>query len=88
MNGWQIGTRYATMQVVKWFNGNFLLASMVWSSIATGYLIYGWKQKAVMPLAGGAAMMAASFLVVNPWFMSLTCLVLMALIFWLVRQGY
>ena len=76
------------MQGVNWLNGNFLLASMVWSSIATGYLIYGWKQKAVMPLAGGVAMMAASFLVFNPWFMSLACLAVMALVYWLVRQGY
>ena len=61
---------------------------MVWGSVATGYLIYGWKQKAVMPLVGGASMMAASFFIGSALLMSLTCIALMAVVYWLARQGY
>jgi hypothetical protein len=75
-------------RIVSWLNGNFLLASVIWSSVATGYLIYGWKQKAVMPLIGGAAMMAASFFIGGALLMSLACLALMAIVYWLARQGY
>jgi hypothetical protein len=76
------------LRIVNWFNENFLLASMIWGSIATGYLIYGWKQKAVMPLAGGAAMMVASIFISSVTMMSLVCIVLMAAVYWLARQGY
>ena len=61
---------------------------MIWGSVATGYLIYGWKQKAVMPLAGGAAMMAASFFIGSALLMSLVCVALMAAVYWLAKQGY
>lgn len=73
---------------MNWFNENFLLASMVWGSIATGYLIYGWKQKAVPPLIGGAAMMAASICISSALLMSVACATLVAVVYWLVRQGY
>ena len=74
--------------VVNWINENFLLASMIWGSIATGYLIYGWKQKAAIPLGGGAAMMAASICISSALFMSMVCVALMIVVYWLVRQGY
>jgi len=73
---------------VNWLNENFLFASLIWGSIATGYLIYGWKQKAAIPLAGGAAMMAASICIGSALFMSIACVALMIVIYWLVRQGY
>jgi len=41
---------------------NFIWASLIWSGIAGGYLIYGWRQKASIPLAAGAAMTAMSSL--------------------------
>ena len=61
---------------------------MIWGSIATGYLMYGWKQKAVMPLVGGAAMMAASFFIGSALLMSLAGLAVMAIVYWLAKQGY
>ena len=73
--------------IMNWFNGNFLVASMIWGSIATGYLIYGWRQKAVMPLVGGAGMMAASFLIGSA-LLSLACIALIAVVYWLAKQGY
>jgi uncharacterized membrane protein len=73
---------------MNWLNGNFLLASLVWGSIGSGYLIYGWKQKAVMPLVGGAAMTAASFFITSAWLMSAACIIIIAAVYWLVKQGY
>jgi predicted phage tail protein len=74
--------------IVNWFDENFLLASMIWGSVATGYLVYGWKQKAVIPLVGGAAMMAVAFLISSAWLMSLACIAVMAIVYWLAKQGY
>ena len=76
------------VRFVNWLNENFLVASMIWGSVATGYLIYGWKQKAVMPLVGGTAMMAASFFIGSALLMSLACLAVMAIVYCLVKQGY
>jgi hypothetical protein len=42
-------------------DAHFLLASIFWSGIASGYWLYGMRQKSWIPLAGGAAMMGASF---------------------------
>jgi len=74
--------------MANWFNGNFLLASMIWGSVGAGYLIYGWKQKAVLPLAGGAAMTVASFFISSALVMSLVCIAVMAIVYWLAKQGY
>jgi hypothetical protein len=73
--------------MTNWFSESFLWASLIWSSIAFGYWIYGWKQKAALPLAGGAVMMAASWLLpALP--MSLICIVSMFAVYWLTKQGY
>jgi hypothetical protein len=72
----------------NWSNGNFLLASIIWGSVGFGYWIYGWKQKAVVPLVGGAAITAASFFISNAGLMSLVCVALMVVVYWLAKQGY
>ena len=73
--------------MANWFSESFLWASLVWSSIAFGYWIYGWKQKAALPLAGGAVMMAASWLL-PALLMSLICIITMFAVHWLIKQGY
>jgi hypothetical protein len=82
------GLRHNKAIIMNWLNGNFLVASLIWGSIGSGYLIYGWKQKAVMPLVGGAAMTAASFFITSALYMSLACIAVMAGVYWLVKQGY
>jgi hypothetical protein len=68
-------------------NPHFLWASCIWSAIASGYLIYGWRQRAATPLVAGAMMMTASFfLAALP--MSLICIAAMAAVYWLIKQGY
>jgi hypothetical protein len=68
-------------------NQKFLWASVIWSAIASGYLIYGWRQKAAIPFVGGGVMMTvACFLPALP--MTLICLAAMAVVHWLLKQGY
>lgn len=74
--------------IVNWFNEYFLLASLFWGSVATGYLIYGWKQKSLMPFLGGLAMTAASFLIGSAAWMSLVCIAVAVMVYWLAKQGY
>ena len=68
-------------------NQNALWASCLWGAIASGYWIYGMKQKSLIPFFGGVVMMAASFLM-GALLMSLTCIVAMFAVWWLLRQGY
>ena len=73
---------------MNWFNENFLLASLFWGTVAFGYLFYGWKQKALTPFLGGLAMTAASILIGSAALMSLACVAVMVVVYWLTRQGY
>ncbi len=68
-------------------NQNFIWASMFWGAVGGGYLLYGWRQRAAIPLAGGAAMTAASFILPALW-MSLVAAAIMVAVWWLCRQGY
>ena len=73
---------------MNWFNENFLLASLFWGSVASGYLIYGWKQKTLMPFLGGLAMTVASCLINGVLLMSMACIAVMSMVYWLAKQGY
>lgn len=71
----------------NWLNANFLLASLVWGSIGFGYLIYGKKQQEVVPLAGGLAMIAVSYLVGSALMMSLISIGIMVAVYLIVKRG-
>ncbi|HXC35550.1 MAG TPA: hypothetical protein VNV43_06710 [Candidatus Acidoferrales bacterium] len=64
-----------------------IFAGMFWGTVGTGYLIYGWKQRSMIPLFAGIAMNIVVFLV-PALTMSLICIALMVGVWWLVRQGY
>ena len=64
-----------------------LWASCFWGAIASGYWIYGMKQKSLISFLGGLVMMIASFMM-GALLMSLTCIVAMFAVWWLLRQGY
>jgi hypothetical protein len=68
-------------------NERFLWASCLWSAIASGYFIYGWRQKSAIPLVGGGIMMVASFFMPALW-MSVVCIAALAGMHWLIKQGY
>jgi len=67
---------------------SFLFANVFWGAVATGYCLYGWKQKAMIPLFAGIAMSLVAFVVTAALPMSLICIALMVGVWWLVRQGY
>jgi hypothetical protein len=70
------------------FDASFLFASLLWGSIGVGYWIYGKKQREMMPMIGGAAMLAVSYLVSTWLLMSLLCTALMIAVYLLVKRGY
>ena len=64
-----------------------LWASCLWGAIASGYCVYGWKQKAIIPGLGGFAITAACFMSSALW-MSVASVVAMIGTWWLLKQGY
>ena len=69
-------------------DSNFLFASLIWGTIGTGYVIYGKKQGAMMPLIGGIAMIAVSYLVSSWLLMSLISIALIIVVYQLMKRGY
>ena len=69
------------------FNQSFLLANCLWSGVASGYMLYGWRQKVIIPFFGGLAMMAVSWLT-PALTMSVISIVIMLAVWWLCKQGY
>lgn len=68
-------------------NANSLIASVIWGAIGSGFAIYGWKQKEMIPLFGGVAIVAGSyFFTSSALVMSLFSIVAIAAIFWLKRH--
>ena len=67
-------------------NSSSLWASILWSGIGGGYLVYGWRQKESVPLVGGVVMSLACFLPVLP--MTLLSLTAMVAVYWLMKRGY
>ena len=73
---------------MNFLDTNFLFASLIWSSIGMGYWIYGKKQQSFFPmLAGGLMIVISSFLPSVLW-MSVLCAGLIALVYFLAKQGY
>lgn len=70
------------------FNTSFLFASLFWGSVGGGYWIYGKRQRSMMPMVGGVAMILVSCFIESALLMSMICLALMAGVYWLVKQGY
>lgn len=68
-------------------NLNLLFASMVWGSVATGYLVYGQRQKSLPAFVGGLAMAAASYFAPSVWSMSAMSIAIMAGVYYLYRRG-
>jgi hypothetical protein len=69
-------------------NQNFLWASCIWGAVATGYCLYGMKQRSLIPFLGGFVMTVMSFIGPNALVMSLVCVAAMFAVWWLMRRGY
>jgi hypothetical protein len=83
-----VGMVQVAAATVNLLDSKFLFASLLWGSVGFGYFIYGKKQQATMPMIGGVVMVAISYLVGSWFWMSLLCLALMFVVYWLVKQGY
>jgi hypothetical protein len=69
-------------------DANFLFASLIWGAVGFGYFIYGKKQREWPPMAGGAAMMIASYFCGSAAIMSAVCIAFGAAVYWLLREGF
>jgi hypothetical protein len=69
------------------FNSIVLFASLFWSSVGTGYFIYGKKQRSWPAMVGGIAMIAVSYLVGVVSLMSLASIAIMAGVYALIKRG-
>jgi len=67
---------------------HFLFASLLWGSVGAGYLLYGRKQRSMVPFVGGAAMIAVSFWISSWVWMSLVCVLLIVAVHQLIKRGY
>jgi hypothetical protein len=66
-----------------------LLASVLWGGIGGGFLVYGWKQKVMIPFLVGVALTCVSyFLMSSALWMSVVSVVILAGFIWLKKQGY
>lgn len=67
-------------------NPSALIASCIWGAVGSGFAIYGWKQKVMLPLYGGIALVAGSYFFVNSaTLMSVFSIAVIGAIFWLKR---
>jgi len=73
---------------VNLFSPSFLFASLIWGAIGVGYFIYGKKQQSFSALIGGILMIVVSCFVGSALGMSLICLLLIAAVYVLAKQGY
>jgi hypothetical protein len=68
-------------------NQNFLLANCFWGAVASGYMIYGWRQRSAIPLLGGFVMLGVSCFA-PALTMSAASIAIMFAVWWLMKQGH
>ncbi|MFO1458120.1 MAG: hypothetical protein U1G08_01835 [Verrucomicrobiota bacterium] len=73
---------------MNFLDEKFLWASLIWGSLGTGYLVYGWRQKEPVPAVGGLIVVALSYLVGGWLAMSLASLATLVLVHVLIRRGW
>ena len=52
------------------------------------YIVYGRRQRSLLPFLAGVVMIGVSYCVSSALLMSLICLVLVAAVYVLLKQGY
>ncbi|MGO8764544.1 MAG: hypothetical protein ACLQSR_05325 [Limisphaerales bacterium] len=66
---------------------SFIWANLIWGTVASGYLLYGWKQRSIIPFVGGLIMLTVSCFT-PALIMTLASIAVMVAVWWLLRQGY
>lgn len=87
-NLWPEFGSVGSLTSVDLFNESFLWASLVWGALGTAYTVYGWRQKAPVPLGGGLILTLVSIFVGNWIIMSLVSLAILGLVHWLLSRGW
>jgi hypothetical protein len=68
------------------FSAETLFASLIWGSIGVGFTIYGKKQSKFIPMIGGLGLIAISYFIVSPLYMSVAAVGIMGAIWVLSKQ--
>ena len=76
-----------TLNQLGQLNQNFLWANCLWGAVASGYMIYGWRQRSLIPFLGGFVMMGVSCFA-PALTMSVVSIAIMFAVWWLLKQGY
>jgi len=63
-----------------------LLASLIWGTVGMGFVIYGKKQGAYVPLFAGLALIAISYFIPSPTGMSVVAVGIIAAAWWLGKS--
>ena len=58
--------------------------ALAYGAIGGGLLLYGWRQRRLVPAVAGVALCVLPMLTANPWALAVTGVVLLAAV-WLVR---
>ena len=64
-----------------------LMAQVVWGGVASGYMLYGWKQKSTYGLVGGAVMTGVCFFVSSWLWLSLISVGIMVGVYYWAKNG-
>lgn len=67
---------------------NFLVASLIWGTVGVGYLVYGKKQAAAVPIIGGLTLIVLSYVISSALTLSLASLAVIAAMHGLIRRGF
>jgi hypothetical protein len=67
---------------------NFLLASLLWGTIGSGYFLYGKKQTSAVSMIGGLALIVISCFIGSAFVLSLISIALIGGMHRLMRLGY
>ncbi|MSU59378.1 MAG: hypothetical protein EXS35_14605 [Pedosphaera sp.] len=72
---------------MDFLNTNTIWASLFWGSVGAGFFIYGKKQTSLWPMLGGVALIAVSYFIPSPLWMSLVSVAVIVAIYFLSKRG-
>jgi uncharacterized membrane protein YraQ (UPF0718 family) len=81
-----IDAQTASTGFLSGLSAGTLFASLIWGGVATGICVYGWKQKAAIPLACGAAMAGVTYVVGSAFLMSAASIAILGVMYWLLKR--
>jgi hypothetical protein len=62
-------------------SAHYLVVSLIWSSVALGFFIYGKKQQSLVPLFGGLLLIGISYFIDSAVYMSFAAVAILVAIY-------